>query len=207
MPAGPLNAHPSGQPRLLVLGDSGHAREVRELAEVYHGYDEVTLVSQQSESTLMAAHRGPVGLGIGYPSLRRSIHRRWAGRNDLEWPTLRHPRTDVARSATVGDGCVLTFGTFVSTDAVLGFGVLLNWNSTIGHDTTVGDYCVINPGATVAGHVQLGDAVFVGTGANILEGLTIGEGATIGAGAVVTRDIPPGVVAVGVPARARHATS
>jgi len=35
----------------------------------------------------------------------------------------------------------------------------------------------------------------------VLSGVTIGDGSVIGAGAVVTRDIPPNCIAVGVPAR------
>lgn len=34
-----------------------------------------------------------------------------------------------------------------------------------------------------------------------MQGVTIGDGAVIGAGAVVTKDIPPYAVAVGVPAK------
>lgn len=41
----------------------------------------------------------------------------------------------------------------------------------------------------------------IGVGAVILPGVTIGRGAQIGAGAVVTADVPPYAVAVGVPAR------
>jgi acetyltransferase-like isoleucine patch superfamily enzyme len=44
----------------------------------------------------------------------------------------------------------------------------------------------------------------VGSGSVILAGVTIGEDALIGAGSVVTRDIPTGSVAYGVPARVRH---
>jgi acetyltransferase-like isoleucine patch superfamily enzyme len=41
----------------------------------------------------------------------------------------------------------------------------------------------------------------IGSGAVIMCGVTIGEKAMVGAGAVVTRDVPPGAVVVGVPAR------
>jgi UDP-2-acetamido-3-amino-2,3-dideoxy-glucuronate N-acetyltransferase len=43
----------------------------------------------------------------------------------------------------------------------------------------------------------------LGSGAVILGGVTVGEGATVGAGAVVTRDVAPGEVVAGVPARVR----
>ena len=41
----------------------------------------------------------------------------------------------------------------------------------------------------------------IGAGAVIVCGVTIGENAMVGAGAVVTRDVPPGAVVAGNPAR------
>ena len=49
--------------------------------------------------------------------------------------------------------------------------------------------------------LTIGDDVWIGTGSIILPGVTIGSGTTIGAGSVVTHDIPPNVLAVGVPCR------
>jgi acetyltransferase-like isoleucine patch superfamily enzyme len=49
--------------------------------------------------------------------------------------------------------------------------------------------------------VVLKRGCYLGAGALILPGITVGERAIVGAGAVVTRDVPPGKVAVGVPAR------
>lgn len=43
--------------------------------------------------------------------------------------------------------------------------------------------------------------MWIGAGSVVLAGVTIGDNAVIGAGSVVTRDIPPDVVAVGVPCR------
>lgn len=47
----------------------------------------------------------------------------------------------------------------------------------------------------------IGNDVYIGANAFVLDGVRISDGAVIGAGAVVTKDIPPYAVAVGVPAR------
>lgn len=49
--------------------------------------------------------------------------------------------------------------------------------------------------------ITLGENVWIGAHAVVLGGVTIGSGSVIAAGSVVTRDIPPGVVAAGVPCR------
>jgi maltose O-acetyltransferase len=49
--------------------------------------------------------------------------------------------------------------------------------------------------------IVVGDNVWLGGGAIVCPGVTIGDDTVVGAGAVVTRDLPGGVVAAGVPAR------
>jgi len=49
--------------------------------------------------------------------------------------------------------------------------------------------------------IVIEDDCWLGSGVRVLDGVTIGQGCVIGAGAVVTKDIPPYSVAVGVPAR------
>jgi acetyltransferase-like isoleucine patch superfamily enzyme len=51
------------------------------------------------------------------------------------------------------------------------------------------------------GPIVIEDDAWLGVGARVLEGVTIGRGAIIGAGSVVTQDVPPYAIVVGVPAR------
>ena len=55
--------------------------------------------------------------------------------------------------------------------------------------------------AVARGDVTIGNDVWIGHGCLILSGVTIGDGAVVAAGAVVTRDVAPGSVVGGVPAR------
>jgi carbonic anhydrase/acetyltransferase-like protein (isoleucine patch superfamily) len=49
--------------------------------------------------------------------------------------------------------------------------------------------------------IHIGDRVWIGARAVILKGVTIGDGAIVAAGAVVTKDVAPGTLVAGVPAK------
>lgn len=56
-------------------------------------------------------------------------------------------------------------------------------------------------GLELASPVRIGNRCWIGGSAIICPGVTIGDDCVVGAGSVVTRDIPPGVVAAGNPCR------
>lgn len=72
--------------------------------------------------------------------------------------------------------------------------------NTADHEFADPDCMICDQGFVVA-PVVIEDDVWIGTGAVIGKGVRVGRGSVIGAGAVVTRDIPPDSVAVGLPAR------
>ena len=78
----------------------------------------------------------------------------------------------------------------------------------ISGDAVIGDDVVLRHGVTVGlkrtgerGAPRIGDRVDIGAGAKILGNIVIGDDAVIGANAVVLCDVPPGALAVGIPAR------
>jgi bifunctional UDP-N-acetylglucosamine pyrophosphorylase/glucosamine-1-phosphate N-acetyltransferase len=70
-------------------------------------------------------------------------------------------------------------------------------------DAAVGEQVNIGAGAITCNYdgqakhqTRIGHAAFIGTNASLVAPLTIGEGAYVGAGSVITRDVPPGALAV-----------
>jgi bifunctional UDP-N-acetylglucosamine pyrophosphorylase/glucosamine-1-phosphate N-acetyltransferase len=92
-------------------------------------------------------------------------------------------------------------------DAYLGPGAKIGHFSYVG-DATVGPGVNIGAGTITCNydgkqkhHTEIGENAFIGSDTMLVAPIKIGEGARTGAGAVVTKDVPPKGVAVGIPAR------
>jgi acetyltransferase-like isoleucine patch superfamily enzyme len=72
---------------------------------------------------------------------------------------------------------------------------------TLTHDDQIEDFVTIASGVRLGGGVRVGFGAYLGAGALVREGVSIGAGALVGMGAVVLRDVPPGEVWAGSPAR------
>ncbi len=107
----------------------------------------------------------------------------------------------------VGEGCRLlgaTPGVFGSEPFMIRIGNRVTVTAGVRFITHDGGVDVLregDPDLDVVAPITIGDNVFIGTNALLMPGVTIGNNCIIGAGAVVTRDIPAGHVAAGVPAR------
>lgn len=74
-------------------------------------------------------------------------------------------------------------------------------------DVKIGSGCTLRHATTLGTKVaggaapRLGNNVDVGSNSVVLGGISLGDGVVVGAGSVVVRDVPPGVVVAGNPAR------
>jgi acetyltransferase-like isoleucine patch superfamily enzyme len=134
----------------------------------------------------------------------------------------------VGNNTLIGDGASLREGVIVGHHCLLSRYVTINYNTKIGSHTRIMDLthitgnCIIGEGVFISvlvsttndnvvvtrqydeeqvrgPHVHNGATV--GAGACLLPGVTIGEGAFVGANAVVTKDVKPYDVVMGVPAQ------
>ncbi len=153
-------------------------------------------------------HRGAAVIAtVGDSRLRERLIAAAEAAGLVSAPPLIHPGVEIDLAhVQLAPGVVICPGGVVTTDISIGRHTQINVNCTVTHDTVIGAFVTLSPGTQLSGTNQLGDHVFLGTGAVTVNGhpghpLRIGAGSVVGAGAVVTRDVPPGVTVVGVPAR------
>ena len=101
-----------------------------------------------------------------------------------------HPGATIGRRFFIDHG----MGVVIGETAVVGDDVMMY------HDVTLGGRSL----ARVKRHPTVGDRVTIGSGARVLGDIELGDDSQIGANSVVTKDVPAGAVAVGIPAQIRE---
>src|SRR5579862_8163503 len=112
---------------------------------------------------------------------------------------------EIQKGARIGSRCKISSHTFICEGVVLEDEVFVGHNVTFINDlyprSTNGDGELQTEAdwQCVATHVKRGASI--GSGVTLLCGITVGSKSVIGAGSVVTRDVPPGAIVAGNPAR------
>jgi UDP-perosamine 4-acetyltransferase len=212
--------------RVVVVGAGGHARSVIDAlrtsaadfepvactdpdpARAGSAVDGVPVLGDDGvleglrEEGIEGACLGVGGVGDNLP--RAQLHARLRGIG-FRLPAVVHGRAYVAASATLGEATVVLAGAIVGAGCQLGNDVIVNSGAIVEHDCVIGDHVHLASGCALGGGVGVDVHAHVGLGARVLQERRVGENAIVGAGAVVVRDVPPGQVVVGCPARPRGA--
>jgi sugar O-acyltransferase (sialic acid O-acetyltransferase NeuD family) len=204
---------------LLILGAGGHAKVVAEAALATGRWGEVAFLDDRFPALrevlgwpvlgVLAdapAHRArypEAVVAIGHARTRLRVQNDLQ-RNGFVLPVVVHPTAWVSPSASLGEGTVVFAQVAVNACVRAGAACIFNTGCSVDHDAALGDGVHVCPGARVAGEVTVGDATWLGIGSSVIQRVRVGADVTVGAGAAVVRDLPDGVTAVGVPARARR---
>ena len=207
--------------RCIIWGASGHGLVVADAAaeaadlDVVGFIDDDPLIQERCPANLNVLGGQQVlsdlyeqGVRVAHVAIGRCATRLHVSelllRRGFELCTIVHPRATVARSAVVAAGAFVAAGAIVCPGSTIGMGVIVNTAASVDHECVIEDGAHIGPGVRLGGNTRIGRGAWIGIGATVLNNVTIGNGSLIGAGAVVVRDIPPGVVAYGVPAVVRQ---
>jgi acetyltransferase-like isoleucine patch superfamily enzyme len=110
-------------------------------------------------------------------------------------------RIQIGENVNIGLSCVLLSESAVTVEDNCIFAAHCYLVAGGNHDFTRTDIPIIQQPSLSRGGIRIEANVWLGARVTVLDGVTIGHDSVVGAGAVVTRDLPPFSVAVGVPAR------
>lgn len=166
-------------------------------------YDDLTseLVSAREEAVLLT-NRYNASFGGG-SSEREELLRQLLGRIGARVhfePTF---RCEFGRGIEIGDDFYANFDCIMLDAGGIEIGNKVLFGPRVGIYTS--DHA-LHPeeraaGACRARPVRIGNRVWLGAGVHVNGGVTIGADTVVGSGSVVTKDLPSGVIAAGIPAR------
>lgn len=194
-----------------LFGTGGCARGILPLARSqFHGA-RLVLVEDQPKTAVCNGHEvlrfdefarlpgAAIAVTIADPAVRRALAGRCNEAN-LPFVTIRGEPHVVMDDVQVGEGCVFSPFTTLTSNIRIGDHFHCNLHSYVEHDCRIGDFVTFAPAVCCNGNVTIGDGAYIGSNVVIRQGIRIGEGAVVGAGAVVVRDVPPHTVVAGNPA-------
>lgn len=107
----------------------------------------------------------------------------------------------VSSSASIGKGCFIGKMAIINSMSTIGNNCIINTKALIEHGCTIDDHVNVSTNTIINGDVRIGEGSSLYSSSVIIGQRMIGKWSIVGAGSVVIKDIPDGVVAVGVPSR------
>lgn len=206
------------RPRIVIVGSSGHALVALDAVELDGGFQIAGLLDRNrnagehvggyqilgSDDDYLSLSRrfnfdGAL-VAIGDNTKRRNVVRKLQEAGCGLFPTIIHPKANIARGVQVGPGSLILVGASVTNGAKIGSHCIVNTNASIDHGCALGDFVSVGPGAALGGDCFVGIGSMVGIGAAVKNGISIGQYSVIGAGATLVKSAESNSLYLGTPA-------
>ena len=203
---------------LVIMGGSGFAREVFDLANACYGQNPDFRVKGFLSD-------GPSNIEeMGYPPVLGKIAEYEIEPDDVffcaigkvcdrkktveiilakggKFINLIHPATNISPSVKLGIGIGIKAFCVLAADVTIEDYTFLQSSVIMGHDVHIGRYCQVNSFAFFAGLSRVHDNSTINAGAKLVQKAVVEEGATVGIGSVVLKRVKKGTTVFGMPAK------
>jgi acetyltransferase-like isoleucine patch superfamily enzyme len=192
--------------------------------------NQLSVLQEESSNTVRLGERAIIddGVTLGYPAARGGEHLLTIGPEArIRSGTIIYSGSSIGRNLETGHYVVIREQNIIGDNVCIWGNSVIDYGCCIGNNvkihnkvyvaqfTLIEDDVFLAPGVTLANDIHPGcpnsaecmegprikKGAQIGINASVLPRVVIGENAVIGAGSVVTKDIPPGVVAYGNPAQ------
>lgn len=207
----------------LIWGANGHAKVLAELIQTQHlgricalvdinpnvpsfipnvpiFHHQNALLDFLNHTTPQNPWAGVVAIG-GQNGNTRLNYLNFFKENGVLTPNLVHRSALLLSDIPHNAGIQILANATLGVKVQVGHAVILNSCVNVEHECILEDGVHLSPSATLCGVVHVGQNAWIGAASTVLPYLKIGRNALIGAGSVVTKNIPPDVIAKGNPAR------
>lgn len=203
---------------LVIIGASGFAREMYDLANACYGNDpdfKVKGFLSDGPSNIETMGYPPVlskvadysiepgdvfFCGIGKVTDRKKTVDIILSKGG-EFINLIHPTAIISPSVKLGIGVGIKSFCVLASDVTVENFTFMQSSVIMGHDVHIGSFCQINSFAFFAGYSRIHDLVTINAGAKLIQKVVVEEQAVVGMGSVVLNKVKKGTTVFGMPAK------
>ena len=203
---------------LVIIGASGFAREMYDLAMVCYGHhanftikgflsDNPSNIEELGYPPVLSAVSDYIPLvgDVFFCAIGNLYHRKKTVEIILtkggEFINLIHPTAILSPSVKLGIGVGIKSFCVLASDVKVEDFTFLQSSVIMGHDVQIGSFCQVNSFSFFAGYVKVHNLVSVNAGARIIQNIVIEEESVVGVGSIVIRRVKKNTTVFGNPAK------